>query len=555
MIMADNVAMNDKTSAANRNDYDAVIIGGGFAGLYMLHRLRQIGLSARAVESGNGVGGTWYWNRYPGARCDAESLVYSYSFNTEIEQKWEWSERYSTQAEILEYIEHVAKELDLNKHISLNTRVISAMFDENLKQWNIETDNGDKLVGQFCIMATGCLSVPSIPEINGLDSFLGPIYYASQWPHEKIDFNGKKVGIIGTGSSAIQAIPEIAKETEHLTVFQRTANYSVPANNRPLDADVVKGFKAEYPAHRKHERLGTISGFGGLELPLKEALITTQAAEGLSDEAVQSVLEEYWQVGGARFQAAFTDALTNERTNQLFGNFIKDKIRSIVNDRETAEVLCPNSHPFGTKRICVDTNYFETFNRDNVTLVDIKASPISCINETGLETKDRKYHFDELILATGFDAMTGALNKIDIVGRGGQTLFDKWSEGPRSYLGLQVEGFPNLFTITGPGSPSVLSNMLISIEQHVEWVSDLIKSMLDEEYRVVEAEKASEDRWVEHVNEVANATMYPKGGSWYLGANIPGKPRIFMPYAAGVGQYRELCDKVRDNEYEGFTFT
>ncbi len=548
--------MSKEGSSSNVIDsYDAIIIGAGFSGLYMLHALIKIGLKARVLENADGIGGTWYWNRYPGARCDAESLVYSYSFSEEIEQEWEWTERYATQPEILQYIQFVAEKLNLNRHIDLSTRAASANFNEENNKWTVVTEAGAQLKAQFCIMATGCLSAPSIPNIEGLGDFAGDTYYASQWPHSKVQFEGKTVGIIGTGSSAIQAIPVIAEEAKHLTVFQRTANFSVPANNKILDPTFVKLFKTDYSKHRAHQKEGTVSGFGGIELPLEEALIPNKSAGNLDETTVNGVLEEYWNQGGARFQAAFNDVLTDPRTNELFGKFVKTKIKSIVDDPAIAELLCPTSHPFGTKRICVDTNYFETFNRSNVKLVDIKSDPISRITKFGLLTEKNNYEFDALILATGFDAMTGALNKIDIVGKKDQSLSEKWSEGPKSYLGLSVSGFPNLFTITGPGSPSVLSNMLVSIEQHVEWLTDLIRSMMDQNYESVEADCIAETRWVKHVNEVADATLYPQGGSWYLGANIPDKPRIFMPYAAGVGAYRLICDEIKNDGYRGFNFS
>jgi cyclohexanone monooxygenase len=547
--------MPDQTTDSNRLDsYDVVIVGAGFAGLYMLYRLRKMGLSAKVFESGAGVGGTWYWNRYPGARCDAESMVYSYSFSEELEQEWDWTERYSTQGEILTYAEYVAERFDLMRDIELNTRVTAARFQEATDTWLVETDTGHRVTAHFCIMATGCLSKPQVPAIPGLGNFAGPTYYASQWPHQPVDFSGRTVGIIGTGSSAIQAIPVIAGQAQHLTVFQRTANFSVPAYNQPLDAAWVTEFKKKYPEHRVKHRLGTVSSFGGLELPEDEQVLAIRMGEDYSEAEMNTIMEDYWQVGGARFLAAFGDVITSERTNRIVAEFVRNKIRSIVNDPEVAETLCPKSHPIGTKRICVDTDYYATYNRDNVTLVDLTKAPILSITEQGLDTQDASYQFDDLVLATGFDAMTGALAAIDIRGVQDARLSEKWHDGPRAYLGLNVAGFPNLFTITGPGSPSVLSNMLVSIEQHVDWLCDLIERMGERGQQRVEADAEAQERWMHHVNEVANTTLYPEAGSWYMGANIPGKPRVFMPYAAGVGPYREICDEVAADDYRGFRF-
>ncbi|MBH79861.1 MAG: cyclohexanone monooxygenase [Gammaproteobacteria bacterium] len=542
------------TTNSNSGDFDAIIVGAGFAGLYMLHRLRKMGMTVQVFEAGSGVGGTWYWNRYPGARCDAESLVYSYSFDEDLEQEWEWTERYATQGEILKYAEHVAERFDLNRDIEFNARVTAAHFDSEQKRWGVSTDQGHQVTGRYCIMATGCLSTPQVPQIAGLAQFQGPTYYASQWPHDDPDFAGRTVGIVGTGSSAIQAIPVIADKAKHLTVFQRTANFSVPAYNQDLDPEFVKDFKAHYPEHRVKHRLGLVSSFGGLELPEAQQGVAAMSADDYTEEEMQLILEDYWQVGGARFLSAFGDVIMDRRTNRIVAEFVHNKIRSIVKDPEVAELLCPKTHPIGTKRICVDSDYYATFNRDNVTLVDVRSSPITTITATGLDTESASYSFDDLVLATGFDAMTGTLLKMDIRGTDGTRLADKWYAGPKAYLGLVSAGFPNLFLITGPGSPSVLSNMLVSIEQHVDWLCDLFEHMAQQNQAVVDAEPEAEERWINHVNEVAHSTLYPEGGSWYLGANIPGKPRVFMPYAAGVGAYREICDKVAYEGYSGFSF-
>jgi cyclohexanone monooxygenase len=535
--------------------FDVIVVGAGFAGLYMLHRLHGLGMSARVYEQGDGVGGTWYWNRYPGARCDAESLAYSFSFSSELEQEWEWSERYAPQAEILAYADHVADRFDLRRDIRLERTVCAAHFDDEQSMWTVKTEQGDVARARFVVMATGCLSVPQTPDIEGLDDFRGPRYQTGQWPHEGVDFSGQRVGIIGTGSSAVQAIPVIAEQAEQLTVFQRTPNFSVPAFNHPLDPEFVKAFKQHYPEQRKLHREGKGSGFGDLEaVPREQGPILASTARR-SEAELRELLERYWRRGGACFMTVFADALIDRRCNDIVAGFVRDKIREAVTDPAVAQTLCPTSHPVGTKRICVDSNYYETYNRENVSLVDLRKTPIERITPTGLETSAESHEFDRLVLATGFDAMTGALLRMDIRGAGGVTLAERWSAGPRSYLGIAVSGFPNLFTVTGPGSPSVLSNMLISIEQHVDFMVDCISQMRDRALIRVEAERAAEDGWVAHVNEVADATLYPEGGSWYLGANVPGKPRVFMPYAAGVAVYREICDRVALKGYEGFRFS
>ena len=544
-----------ETDQGASDRFDAVVVGAGFAGLYMLYRLREMGLRVQVFEAGDGVGGTWYWNRYPGARCDAESMAYSYSFSAELEQEWEWTERYPSQPEILKYVEHVAERFDLMRDVRLNTRVVRAHYEENANLWNVQTEAGDRVSARFCIMATGCLSVPQIPDIPGIGDFSGPVHQTSMWPHEGVDFTGQRVAIIGTGSSAIQSIPVIACQAEHLTVFQRTPNFSVPAKNQPLDPQWVEHYKTNYPQHRQDYRLGTVSGFGDLLLPDDERGKGIASAGSLTTDEIEQRYEKFWQHGGARFLGVVDNAMVDEAANDIAAAFVHRKIRETVKNVEVAELLCPKSHPIGTKRICVDTDYYDTYNRDNVTLVDVANSPIAAITSHGLRTTLAEYDFEILVMATGFDAMTGALLGMDIRGTGGCTLGEKWAAGPRSYLGLCIAGFPNLVTITGPGSPSVLSNMLISIEQHVDWIAACIDHMRNNGLTRLEADLEAEDRWVDHVNEVANATLYPKGGSWYLGANIPGKPRVFMPYAAGVGPYREICDRVTANGYEGFLVT
>jgi cyclohexanone monooxygenase len=542
--------------------FDAIVVGAGFAGLYMLHRLREAGRTVRVYEAGRDVGGTWYWNRYPGARCDAESLAYSYSFSPELEREWSWTERYATQAEILRYAQHVADRFELKRDIRFDRRVETAHFDEAAGIWSVTTDAGDAARAPLLIMATGCLSVPLVPEIEGLETFARRRLQTGQWPHEPVDFTGERVGIVGTGSSAIQAIPEIAKQAAHLTVFQRTPNFSVPAHNRPLEREFEAAFKENYREHRRLHRLGLSSGFGDLGVEPKEFVPAAESALVPSDERWEAICEDQWRVGGAIFLRAAADVMISEEANARLAEFVRRKIRTTVDDPETAEALCPTSHPIGTKRICVDTDYYATYNRDNVRLVDLNRTPIERIEATGValaagagDENGETIEFDTLVLATGFDAMTGALDRIDIRGRGGTRLAEAWREGPRAYLGLMVAGFPNLFTITGPGSPSVLSNMLVSIEQHVDLIMECLGEMRSRGASAVEPQEASQTAWVAHVNEVANATLMPKAGSWYMGANVPGKPRVFMPYGAGVGVYREICEGVVKDGWRGFSFS
>jgi cyclohexanone monooxygenase len=525
---------------------DAVVVGAGFAGLYMLHRLRGLGLSARVFEAGDGVGGTWYWNRYPGARCDVESMDYSYSFSDELQQEWTWTERYAAQPEILRYINHVADRFDLRRDVQLSTRVTAAVFDEAAGRWTVETDRGDRVSAPFCIMATGCLSDAQLPAIKGRETFEGRWYHTGRWPHEGVDFTGQRVGVIGTGSSAIQSIPIIARQAAHLVVFQRTPNYSVPAHNAPLDPDYERRVKADYAEFRRQareSRVGFVVERSG------------DSALAVSAEERAREYEKRWRRGGLGFSATYADLLTSQEANDTAAVFFRDKIREIVHDPAVAETLTPTDYPLGTKRLCVDTGYYATFNRDNVTLVDLRKTPIEAITPHGVRTTDAEYAVDSLVFATGFDAMTGALLKIDIRGRGDVTLADRWAAGPRTYLGLAVAGFPNLFTITGPGSPSVLSNMIVSIEQHVDWIADCLRFMRARGRRCIEATVAAEDAWVAHVNEVGHLTLYPRAASWYMGANVPGKPRIFMPYIGGVGVYRQKCDEVAARDYEGFTLS
>jgi len=523
------------------NEYDAVIVGAGFAGLYMLHCMRKLGLSARVYEAGDGVGGTWYWNRYPGARCDVESMEYSYQFSEDLEQEWEWTERYAGQPEILAYLNHVADRFDLRKDIEFNRRVTAAVFDDTANRWEVRI-GGDVVSAAFCIMATGCLSSTNMPDFNGIERFDGDTYHTGNWPHEGVDFAGKRVGLIGTGSSGIQATPVIAEQAGHLTVFQRTPNFSVPAHNKPMDPSYQEQIKSDYRDFRKRLK----------DLPIacmrppgeKSALEATP-----EERAIE--YEEHWQRGGLSFLGAFSDLITNQASNETAAEFVRAKIREIVKDPQVAEMLCPD-HVIGCKRPCSDTGYFEAFNRSNVTLVDVGKSPIKSFSSTGLDTVDDSYELDCAIFATGFDAMTGALEQIEICGKGGIRLKDKWASGPTTYLGLTTVGFPNLFTITGPGSPSVLANMVTGVEHHAEWISECIRYVRLGGFERIEPTVEAEAAWVRHVNEVADETLYPTCNSWYMGANIPGKPRVFLPYIGGFPTYLKKCEEIVAKGYEGF---
>ncbi|MFB4280540.1 flavin-containing monooxygenase [Nonomuraea sp. MTCD27] len=526
--------------------YDAVVVGAGFAGLYMLHRLRGLGLSVRVFETGDGVGGTWYWNRYPGARCDVESMQYSYSFSPELEQEWEWTERYPSQPEILRYLEHVADRFDLRRDIRFGTRVTRAAYDETEHVWRVETDRGDRVAARHLVTAVGCLSAARVPDFPGAASFRGPSHHTGRWPHEGVDLTGLRVAVIGTGSSGIQSIPVIAEQAAHVTVFQRTPNYSVPAWNRPLEPEYQSWVKANYPGLRRAMR----ESHTGLLDPGNPG-----SALEAGDEKRAREFEARWAKGGVTFLGAYGDIGISSEANEHAAEFVRAKIREIVADPEVAEKLSPRNHPLGTKRICVDTGYYATFNRPDVTLVDVREDPIVEITPTGVRTAAAEHPADVIVYATGYDAMTGPLLAIDITGKGGLSLRRKWEAGPRTYLGLMTAGFPNLFTVTGPGSPSVLSNMIVSIEQHVEWIADCVARLRAGGVAAIDADPLAEDAWMAHVNEIAGQTLFVRADSWYLGANIPGKPRVFMPYVGGVGVYREKCDQVAAAGYEGFVLS
>jgi cation diffusion facilitator CzcD-associated flavoprotein CzcO len=528
-------------------EQDVLVVGAGFSGIYALHRLRGQGLSVTVLEAGDGVGGTWYWNRYPGARCDSESYYYSYSFSDELQNEWEWSERYPQQPEIMAYLNHVVDRFDLRRDIRVGTRVVSAEFDDDTARWHVTTDAGERLTSRFLVTAVGCLSTANVPAIPGLDTFAGEWFHTGQWPHEGVDFADRRVGIVGTGSTGIQAVPVIAEQAAHLTVFQRTANYSIPARNGPESAESRQAIKDDYAEIRRVQRESTNG---------HPFVISSRSALDAAERERRAIYEAAWERGGLRFRASFSDLLSDRAANDTASDFIRAKIREVVRDPEVAERLTPRDHGFATKRPPIDTHYFETYNRENVTLVDVRESPIEEVTSTGLRTSSGEYPLDQIVFATGFDAMTGPLLGIDIRGSGGRTLRDKWAEGPRTYLGLQIAGFPNLFTITGPGSPSVLCNMPTAIEQHVDWIADCITDLDARGLARMEATEDAETAWVAHNNEAAGRTLLPEASSsWYLGANVPGKPRVFMPYAGGFAAYTRICDAVAAEEYRGFVRT
>jgi len=534
-----------QSESRHARSFDALIIGAGFSGLYQLLCLRdRLGLSVQVLEAATGVGGTWYWNRYPGARCDSESHSYCYSFSEELTREWEWSERYPGPPEILRYLNHVADRFDLKRDIRFNTRVSAAHYDETASLWRVTTEAGDSFTAQFLITAVGCLSSANIPNIPGLDTFDGRWYHTGQWPHEGVDFRGKRVGQIGTGSTGIQSAPVIAQSAAHLTVFQRTANYSVPARNGPLNPAFLRYVK-ENAAEIRQVMHASVNGHPWL--------ISDRLALKTAPEERQAIYEAAWETGGLRFRATFRDLLSDTAANETAADFIRAKIREIVKDPATAAKLSNFDHPYAAKRPPIDTDYFETFNRDNVELVDVRADPIERITPRGIRTRAAEYPLDIIVFATGFDGMTGSLLRIDIRGRDGLPLAKEWAAGPRNYLGLQVAGFPNLFTVTGPGSPSVLCNMPVAIEQHVEWITDCIAHMRNHGVTRIEPSNEAVDSWVAEVNAAADATLLPQAKhSWYLGANIPGKPRVFMPYAGGMAHYRKICADVAAKNYEGF---
>jgi cyclohexanone monooxygenase len=532
--------------SARERSFDVVIVGAGFAGLYMLYRVRELGLSVIVLEAEDGVGGTWYRNRYPGARVDIESFDYSYSFSPELDRDWEWTERFASQPNVLAYIDHVADRFDLRLDIQLRTRVTETRWSEEERRWSLTTEAGERFKCRFCITAVGGLSQPKDPDIEGVEDFAGPLYRSIEWPREEVDLEGLRVGVIGTGSTGIQMIPELARRAGHVTVFQRTPNFSLPNRNRPLTAEDRERVKAEYAERRRRTRESAL----GLPVPIGE-----QSALEVDPEARRQEFDARWAAGGGAFLLAYSDLLVDPGSNEMAADYFRERIAEKVDDEETAAKLMPSGHPVGAKRLCLDTDYFETFNRENVSLVDLRSEPLERVTEKGVRTAAGEYELDVLVLALGFDAVTGAILGLDIHGRDGRSLADAWSEGPRSYLGLQVVGFPNLFTLTGPGSPSIIVNVMASLEQHVEWVAGCLRHMVDEGVETIEPNLPAQDAWVEHVREVAEATLFPRANSFYVGANIPGKPRVFMPYLGGIALYRAKCEEVVANGYEGFELT
>ncbi|MFB9923082.1 alpha/beta hydrolase fold domain-containing protein [Amycolatopsis halotolerans] len=525
------------------NSFDAVVVGAGIAGLYAVHKLRARGMRVRGFESAAGVGGTWYHNRYPGARCDVESIDYSYSFDEELQQEWTWSERFAAQDEILRYLGHVANRHDLRSAYEFSTRVTAADYDDRSGRWTVRTDTARTVSARFLVLATGVLSATNMPEIPGRDSFAGELYHTGAWPHHGVEFEGKRVGVIGTGSSGIQTIPVVAETAARVTVFQRSPNYSIPARNRPLPPEFIADVKAGYPERR---RLSRISGGGTPNSPHPRGALEVDAAERTR------IYDQWWERGGYLFAKAFPDQTTNLAANDTAREYVEAKIRELVHDPEIAEQLIPDDHPIGTKRIVTDSGYFEAYNRENVELVNLRRTPITEITPSGVRTSDGLRELDMLIFATGFDAMTGSLSRIDLRGRDGRTLRDAWSAGPRTYLGLAVSGFPNMFVVSGPGSPSVLANMVLTAEQHVDWIASCLDYLDEHRATTIEASEDAVTEWVATCNANAAATLFPAANSWYLGANIPGKPRVFMPYVGGLGKYRAICDDVASDGYRGF---
>jgi cation diffusion facilitator CzcD-associated flavoprotein CzcO len=528
-------------------ELDVLIVGAGFAGLYMLYKARQLGLTAQVLDAADSVGGTWYHNRYPGARVDIQSLEYSFSFDEALQQEWRWSERYASAPELLRYANHVADRFALRDGIQLNTRVAAASWQEDVQAWQVFAEGGQRWQARFMVMASGPLSSPNTPDFPGLGDFKGEVFHTAQWPKTPVDFSGKRVAVIGTGSSGVQSIPIIAREAAELTVFQRTAAYAVPAHNGPLDPALERQVKSDYAGFRQRN-LAMQGGFGSLQPP---NMLSALAA---SPEEREAEFERRWQVGGFSVLAAFSDLLRRPAANAHLAEFVRGKIRGIVKDPATAALLCP-THTIGCKRLCVDTGYYATFNRPNVRLVDVSQQPIDKITATGLTTRlatgGKDYDFDTLVLATGFDAITGSLMRIDLRGQGGLRIQDKWKPGPLNCLGLMTQGFPNMFHVAGAGSTSAFTVVTVSIEHHVNWIGDCIAWLRANGRRRIEPTLEAESAWVTHVNTVAEGTVMLSCNSWYMGANIPGKPRMFMPLV-GFPAYAQKCAEVAQSGYPGF---
>jgi cation diffusion facilitator CzcD-associated flavoprotein CzcO len=525
---------------------DLVVVGAGFTGIYMTAKARELGLSVVAFERGSGVGGTWYWNRYPGLRCDVESIDYSYSFSPELQQEWTWTEKFPSQPEILRYLEWAADRLDVMRDFRLDTEVVAATWNDESARWSVTTSTGATVETRFLVWGTGILSTPKIPDLPGLDQFTGRVLNTATWPHDNVDFTGRRVAVLGTGSSGIQVIPIIAEQAEHLVVLQRTPSYSLPAHNAPLPAERMAWVKENYPRYRADARASMIG--------CVTESIGKDFADLTPDEA-RIELERHYAYGSPmRFASAFNDIISDPNANRAAAEFAKEKIRGRVRDPELAEKLIPD-YFITTRRLCIDTGYYESFNRDNVTLVDLREEPLVGMTATGVTTTAGSYEIDDLILATGFDAVTGTLRRLDIRGRGGATLTEKWGESPATYLGLTVAGFPNMFVATGPGSPSALSNVVLSIEQHVEWIADMLTFVRENDITAFEATAEAEAEWVAHVAEVSDGTLMRYSDSWYTGTNIAGKPRVNVVYLGGVAPYEAALRDVAAAGYRGFTLT
>jgi cation diffusion facilitator CzcD-associated flavoprotein CzcO len=534
---------NDNLVGAD-TDFDAVVVGAGFAGMYMLYRLREQRMRVRVVEAGGSVGGAWYWNRYPGARVDTETMFYSYQFSNELQQEWAWTQRYPSQEELHAYAKHVADRFELWPDIQFDSPVAKAIWSEEQQYWSVETADGAQITASYCVMATGCLSAVNTPKFKGLENFSGAVHHTARWPEAGIDFTGQRVAVIGTGSSGVQSIPVFAEQAAQLTVFQRTGNYVIPAHNRALDPAEVAEIKADYPALRAKAS----ASFSGNYFP-----VGGPSAVAVSEEERNREYESRWEIGGLSFMAAYADFMTSEEANETASEFIRNKIRGIVKDPATAELLAPKQL-FMCKRLCVGTDYYETYNRDNVSLVDVSEAAIDEILPEGVRVGETVYEVDTIVFATGFDAMTGALKRIDIRGVENASLCDLWEDGPRAYLGLAISRFPNMFMITGPGSPSVLTNMIPSIEQHVDWITDCLADMRARGVSRIEPEAGAQEEWVAHVNEIADLSMRSTCSSWYLGSNVEGKMRVFMPYIGGFPAYVRKCDEIASTGYTGFSF-
>ena len=544
--------MNNVMMEKSAKKLDVLIVGAGFSGLYMLYKLRQSFGSIKVFEGGGGVGGTWFWNRYPGAGSDIESLEYSYGFSEELQQEWKWESRYASQPELENYLNHVADRFDLRKDIQFNTYVSSMAWNNETSRWMVQLSTGELYEARFCVMATGLLSSPKPVDIKGIEEFSGRVFLTAKWPQEKVSFKGRRVGIIGTGSTAVQCIPIIAREAENLLVFQRTPNFSSPRNNGPLNEEYERYVKSMYPAWRDKQR----NSFGGYVAVDFKPLEPNQklAAEATHEERIAEY-EFRWKSGGLSFYTTFKDILFDKEQNEILAEFFRDKIRSKIDDPEVAKKLIPTGYPILTKRLPADEGYFETFNRANVELIDIYEDPIDCITATGVSTEASAYEIDDLIIATGFDAVTGALVNMDIRGAGNKSLRDVWMDGPRTNAGLMTSGFPNMFFVNGPGSCTGFFNPVLNVEFQGDWISALLHHMTQLGSTVVDSTVEAEDYWVQHMAEVAEPTLFWHSSNWFIGANIPGKARVMLLYLGGFPAYSAHMESVVENGYEGFSFS